>query len=145
MSYEMSTPDPLNAIATALGFELTRFGDGEAKISVTITKEHLNKGGVAFGGVHSSMLDAAMGAALVSSLRVEEWCATGNLTVNYLEPGFVGSELVASGRIVRRGRTAAHLSGEIVDKHGKLDATASGVWIVWERKPDKLPGPDARA
>ena len=54
-----------------------------------------------------------MGASLVSSLKISEWCATANLTINYLEASLPGTELIATGKIVRRGKTLAHLSGEI--------------------------------
>lgn len=140
MSDDLSSASPFSKFGQELGFVLEHFGEGEARIKVIVAEEHLNKGGTAFGGLHSSMLDAAMGAALVSTLKVEEWTATVNLTINYLEPSLTGAELTASGRITRRGRTAAHLAGEIVDQHGKLHATATGSWVIWRRKPDKLPG-----
>ena len=79
-----------------------------------------------------------MGAALVSTLKVSEWCATANLTINYLEASLPGAELVASGKIVRRGKNVAHLFGEIIDGDGVVHANATGVWTIWNNKPQKF-------
>lgn len=135
MTDELSKPSEMNGISKYLGVELTQFGNGTASFTVVVNEIHLNKGGVAFGGLHASLLDSAMGAALVSTLKTREWCATANLTINYLEGSLPGSELVATGKIVRRGRNLAHLSGEIRDGHGTLHANATGVWNIWSSKP----------
>ena len=93
---------------------------------------------MAFGGLHASLLDSAMGAALVSTLKINEWCATANLTINYLEASMPGVKLIASGKIVRRGKNVAHLFGEIIDDTGLVHANATGVWTIWSKKPTKF-------
>tara|TARA_B100000945_G_scaffold313865_1_gene310589 strand:+ start:1342 stop:1761 length:420 start_codon:yes stop_codon:yes gene_type:complete len=138
MTEELSKPSELNGISKQLGIELISFGGGKASFKVVVGETHLNKGGVAFGGLHASLLDSAMGAALVSTLKISEWCATANLTINYLEASFPGAELVASGRIVRRGKNVAHLFGEIIDGNGVVHANATGVWTIWNNKPQKF-------
>ena len=138
MTEELSKPTEMNGISKSLGIEMTQFGNGTAKLNVVVDEKHLNKGGVAFGGLHASLLDSSMGAALVSTLKVSEWCATANLTINYLEASLPGAELVASGKIVRRGKNVAHLFGEIKDKTGLIHANATGVWTIWSRKPKKF-------
>ncbi|RAH15633.1 MAG: hypothetical protein CMB56_002105 [Methanobacteriota archaeon] len=138
MSDELSQPSKINGISKSLGIEMKSFGDGVAVFEVTVTEKHLNKGGVAFGGLHASLLDSSMGAALVSTLKVDEWCATGNLTINYLEASFLGDNLISTGRIVRRGKTLAHLFGEIIDENGKIHANATGIWNIWSSKPHKF-------
>ena len=113
-------------------------GGGKAIFEVLVNEIHLNKGGVAFGGLHASLLDSAMGAALVSTLKINEWCATANLTINYLEASMPGVKLIASGKIVRRGKNVAHLFGEIIDTTGLVHANATGVWTIWNKKPTKF-------
>ncbi len=49
-----------------------------------------------------------------------------------------GAELVASGKIVRRGKNVAHLFGEIIDGDGVVHANATGVWTIWNNKPQKF-------
>jgi acyl-coenzyme A thioesterase PaaI-like protein len=65
LTEELSKPSELNGISKSLGIELTSFGGGKATFEVLVAEKHLNKGGVAFGGLHASLLDSAMGAALV--------------------------------------------------------------------------------
>jgi uncharacterized protein (TIGR00369 family) len=84
------------------------------------------------------MLDTALGAALVSTLLKQEWCATAQLDISFLNAAIVGMNLIASGEIIRRGQNLAHLSGELVDESGKLIATAKGTWAVWDTKPSSL-------
>ena len=137
MTEELSKPS-MSKISKDLGMELEEFGGGIAAIKVTVDQRHLNKGGVAFGGLHASMLDSAMGGALVSTLKVNEWCATANITINYLEASLPDVKLIATGRIVRRGRNLAHLFGEIRDNEGIVHANATGVWTIWKSKPEKF-------
>ncbi len=142
MTDELSQPSELNGISQSLGIKMTEFGDGIATFEVTIDEKHLNKGGVAFGGLHASLLDSSMGAALVSTLKINEWCATGNLTINYLEASYPGTKLISKGKIVRRGKSLAHLFGEIIDENGKIHANATGIWNIWGSKPQKFKNKD---
>ncbi len=95
----------------------------------------LNKGGSVNGGILSALLDYSLGAALVSSLNIEEWCATTSLNINYLNPSFDESKLVASGVVTKRGKSVAFCSGSVTDQNGNTIATATGTWAVWGSKP----------
>ena len=122
-----------------MGITYGEFGGGKATILCTVTEEHVNKGGVAHGALFTTMLDTALGGALVSTLRFEMWCATAQLSVSFLEAGQVGDELTAHGRVVRRGKGVAHLAGEVVDQKGTVLASATGTWAIFAAKPDKFP------
>ncbi|MEC7261290.1 MAG: PaaI family thioesterase, partial [Candidatus Thermoplasmatota archaeon] len=74
-----SPPDPSGFMAD-LGIERTVWKPGHSRLELTLADEHLNKGGVAHGGIHMVLLDSALGSALVASLKVEEWCATTQLS-----------------------------------------------------------------
>ena len=67
-----------------LGVERTLWTPGASRLELTLTEDHLNKGGVAHGGIHMMLLDSALGSALVASLKVEEWCATAQLSTSFL-------------------------------------------------------------
>ena len=67
-----------------LGVERTLWTPGASRLELTLTEDHLNKGGVAHGGIHMLLLDSALGSALVASLKVEEWCATAQLSTSFL-------------------------------------------------------------
>ena len=138
MSDELSGLTELSGICGTLGIQLGEFGNGKCTVMATVNAEHLNAGGVAHGGLAATMLDTALGAALVSTLLKQEWCATAQLDISFLNAAIVGMNLIASGEIIRRGQNLAHLSGELVDENGKLIATAKGTWAVWNTKPSSL-------
>ena len=128
-----------SGVCKALGITYGEFGNGKATIHCTVTEEHANKGGAAHGAPFPAMLDTAPGGALVSTLRIETWCATAQLSISFLEAGQVGDELTAHGRVVRRGKGVAHLAGEVVDQKGTVLASATGTWAIFAAKPDKFP------
>ncbi len=128
-----------SGLAEALGISLVEFGDGEASVECIVSEVHVNQGGTAHGALLATMLDMALGAALISTLRIEEWCATAQLDISFLEAAHPGRMLTGRGRVARRGRDIAHLEGEVVDDRGVRTATAKGVWAVWTKRPSKFP------
>ena len=98
----------------------------------------MNKGGSVNGGILSAMLDYSLGSALVSSLNIEEWCATTSLNINYLNPSFSISKLYSTGSVIKRGKNVAFCSGSIIDENGETIATATGTWAIWKSKPKKF-------
>ena len=107
---------------------------GLARYELGVDSVHLNRRGVAHGGVVASLLDTALGAAVVSSIAKEEWCGTLELSIQFREPVRPGV-VMAEGRVARRGRTAAFAEGELRDASGKILATAHGVWTIWPNRP----------
>ena len=107
-----------------------------ARYELIVGPDHLNRRGVAHGGVVTGLLDSALGTAVVSAITAEEWCGTLELSIQFREPIFPGT-ITAEGRMVRRGRTAAFAEGEVRDAHGKILATAHGVWTIWPTRPSQ--------
>ncbi len=121
---------------TYLGTEVSVKEDGKATVTLDLAPHHLNRRGVAHGGVVTALLDSALGAAVISSIPKEWWCATTSLNTYFLDGAGQG-RLTASGRLVRRGRTVAFAEGEIRDEADRLIATASGTWHLWNHKPGR--------
>ncbi|HKY33960.1 MAG TPA: DsbA family protein [Candidatus Polarisedimenticolia bacterium] len=107
---------------------------GRAAYELLVTSRMLNQRGVAHGGAAMSLLDTALGGAVVSGIAPQEWCATLELSVQFREPLRRGAA-VARGRLVKRGRSAAFAEGEIVDAGGKVLASAHGTWYIWPSRP----------
>ena len=84
-----------------LGTKILRAGNGEAEVALDLRPEHLNGRGVAHGGVVSSLLDTSLGAAVISSMPPEWWCATTSLSTQFIGGG--RGRLTATGRVTRRG------------------------------------------
>ena len=108
--------------------------EGKSRYELSLGPDHLNRRGVAHGGVVASLLDTALGAAVISTIASEEWCGTLELSIQFREPVLPGT-VTAEGRMVRRGRTIAFAEGEIRDEAGRVLATAHGVWTIWHRRP----------
>jgi acyl-CoA thioesterase len=134
MSDALSRPR-VTKLAKMIGLEITDFSEGRCIVECTISENHLNMGGAVHGGIHATILDTSMGGTLVSTLPEQEWCATAQLDISFINAVGVGTRLVASSEVVRRGRNLAHIEGRLVTEDGTLVATAKGTWAVWESRP----------
>lgn len=121
-----------------LGLRIESMSDGEATCSLELREHHRNKRGVTHGGVVSAMLDSALGAAVISSIPREWWCATVSLTVEFVSGGR-GERLVARGEVMQRGTQVAFARGEVRDDRDRLVATAQGAWHLWPHRPGRRP------
>ena len=70
-----------------LGIHVDRMEAGEALARIELGPQHTNNRGVAHGGVVSSLLDSAMGAAVISAIPKEWWCATTGLSIQFEQRG----------------------------------------------------------
>jgi 5-carboxymethyl-2-hydroxymuconate isomerase len=122
-----------------LGIEIERMENGEAVAKLRLASHHRNRRGVVHGGVISSLLDTALGAAVVSAIPKEWWCATTSLSVQFLE-GRSDGVLKAHGNVLRRGRRVAFAGGEVRDEVGRLVAAAQGSWHLWPHHPGRSEG-----
>lgn len=114
-----------------LGFRTVRRGGGECVIEVDLDEIHMSVAERAHGGVLFSMLDSAMGRAVLSSLPDQRGCATVECRINYFRPVQRGT-LVATGNVMNTSRSTAYAEGSIVDEDGKLVARASGTFFLTE-------------
>ncbi len=119
---------------TYLGIRVERKQAGTASASLDLAAQHLNRRGVAHGGVVSALLDSALGAAVISAMPQEWWCATTSLSCQFIEGAGTGC-LTATGSVLRRGRKIAFAAGEVRDDRNRLIATAQGTWHLWPHRP----------
>ncbi|MBI3658897.1 PaaI family thioesterase, partial [Candidatus Acetothermia bacterium] len=80
-------------------------------------------------GVICDIADAAMGMAFATTLEEGQSFTTIELKVNFLRP-VIKSHLVATGKVVTRGRTIGLVECEVVDERGKLVAKAASTCMV---------------
>ena len=119
-----------------LGVEVENMGGGEAVATLRLAAHHRNRRGVVHGGVIASLLDTALGAAVISAIPKEWWCATTSLSIQFLE-GRGDGVLKATGTVLRRGRRVAFAGGEVRDDTGRLIAAAQGSWHLWHHHPGR--------
>jgi uncharacterized protein (TIGR00369 family) len=118
-----------------LGIDIERMDGGEAVAVIDLAPHHTNNRGVAHGGVVSSLLDSAMGAAVISAIPKEWWCATTGLSIQFVA-GAQAGRLTAKGTVTRKARSVAFVAGEARDASGRLVATAHGTWHLWPFRPE---------
>jgi uncharacterized protein (TIGR00369 family) len=117
---------PQPSAAVTLGFEVVAV-DPEAGTIVTsfvVGDAFLNPVGTVQGGFLAAMLDDTMGPALVATLAPGQFAPTLDLHVQFLRPARPG-RFVGHGRIVRRGRDVAFLTGELQDDTGEVVAVST--------------------
>ncbi|MFZ1023933.1 MAG: PaaI family thioesterase [Thermoplasmata archaeon] len=106
-------------------------GPGSGTVRGIVRKRHLNINGVVHGGVYATILDTAMGAAVMSRLDADEVTATTSLYIEFIRPAREGQELIARGDVLRRGQHLAFVEGQLTSDEGKLLGQAHGTWYIW--------------
>jgi uncharacterized protein (TIGR00369 family) len=124
-----------------LGIEAVHAEPGVVRKRVLLREEHLNYNDVVHGGVISSLIDSAAGAAARSTRTAEgiraRPHAASDLHVSYLAAA-TGSELIAEARVIRSGRTAIFTEVEVRDDAGKLVAKGMVTFVITARDAGRL-------
>jgi uncharacterized protein (TIGR00369 family) len=117
---------PLPPAAVLLGWELVSVDPdaGTIEVAFAASDQFLNPAGAIQGGFVAAMLDDTLGPALVATLGPGQFAPTTDLHVQFLRPARPG-RLTGRGRVVRRGRDVAFLSGELVDESDQIVAVAT--------------------
>jgi uncharacterized protein (TIGR00369 family) len=121
--------------AALLGFELVSVDPeaGTIEVAFTASDSFLNPVGVIQGGFLAAMLDDTLGPALVATLGPDQFAPTADLHVQYLRPAKPG-RLIGRGRVVKRGRDIAFMSGELMDESGEMVAIATATARIRQLK-----------
>jgi uncharacterized protein (TIGR00369 family) len=100
-----------------VGFTLTAWSDGFARIELPLAEAHMNRQGLPHGGLHATLLDTAMGYAgcYTGDAADRRLALTLSLTVNYLGQA-------------RSGRRTYFAEGTVRDGDGTPVASATGVF-----------------
>ena len=111
--------------------DFARSGRGVCTVTGRVELRHLNINSVVHGGVYATILDTAMGAAVLSVLSQGETTATTSLYVEFLRAAKEGDSLTARGEVLRRGRHVAFAEGNLYDEDGRRLSQARGTWYIW--------------
>jgi uncharacterized protein (TIGR00369 family) len=105
--------------------------DGQARLTLDATEDHLNDAGTVHGGVLATIVDMAMGHAVRSSTGESDVPATSQLTVTYLRPGGPGT-LEVSARVSKQGENLTVCEAD-VEQDGRSLAHALATFAVLHR------------
>ena len=92
-----------------------------------------HSGDIVQGGFVTGMLDATMSHAVFAVVRKPIVLPTLEIKVSFLEITRMG-DLIASGTVVRLGKSIVFLEGQLKDPQGKLLATASSTARILHTK-----------
>ncbi len=123
-----------------LGVEVEEAEEGRVRLRVRVRPELCNAAAApVHGGVYASLVDMAVGGALgttgeASAGGVDQ--STLDLNVSFLAATRDG-ELMAEGRILRRGRTVAFGEARISDTSGRLLAIGRATYLLLGPRPER--------
>ena len=100
-----------------LGATLERVAPGEVTIAFTHRDELTQQHGFLHAGVVTSVADSACGYAALSLMELGAGVLSVEFKVNMLAPA-AGERFIATGRVVRSGRTLTVCAGEVTAVRG---------------------------
>lgn len=125
---------PPAPIQHTLGFRLTALGDGTAQFSGTFGEHMYNPVAGIHGGVIATLLDSAMGCAVMTLLDERTGYTTTDLNVHFTRPATAATgAFVANGEVLHRGRRLMSAAGQLLDSSGKLIAHATCTCMLLDR------------
>ncbi len=114
---------------TEIGITTTRSEDGQCVMECPVTTLHMSTADRVHGGVFFTMLDTAMGRAVISKLPEGRGCATLEAKINYFRPVQAGL-LRAEANVVTMTRRTAFVEATLTDEEERVICRASGTFML---------------
>jgi uncharacterized protein (TIGR00369 family) len=122
---------PQPPIAETLGFALVEVAPGQAVFAGEPAEYHYNPIGTVHAGLAATLLDSAMGCALVTTLPPAARWTTLELKVNFTRAMTVETGTVrCTGSIVHPGRRVVTTQARLEDAGGRLLAHATSTILM---------------
>lgn len=101
---------------------------------VRVDERFLNPAGVVQGGFLAAMMDSAMGASAVLSVKDRKvYVANTEIKSSFLRPVRNGDVLQCTASVLKPGTVVAFLQARVLDQEERLVATASSTYLIKER------------
>jgi len=121
-----------------LGFRLTEWKDGFARMEMPVRPEHRNTVGYLHGGVISSLLDIAGAVSGSFGISEEYVSVTINLNCNFISP-HRADIVIAEGELIRTTSSLFFAQARLLDsENNRLCATSTGTYKRQQRN-SKVP------
>lgn len=116
-----------------LGFKLTAWKDGFARLEMPVRQDHRNTVGYLHGGIISSLLDISGAVSGSHGISNEIVSVTVNLNTQFMSP-HQGSIVVAEGELIRETKTLFFAQSKLIDpENNRLCAMATGTFKRQDR------------
>jgi uncharacterized protein (TIGR00369 family) len=125
-----------------LGYQILDYDLDKKTVRTTIEirNKHLSPSKAVHGGVVSGFLDFSLGCAVFTTLEQTQLASTVDLAVKYFKPLLEGDEVIATARVLHRGRTLCSVVAELAKKGDPdtLVAMATGTFNIYQFKFKKI-------
>jgi uncharacterized protein (TIGR00369 family) len=118
-----------------IGAKVERVEPGRSVIFIDVEDYHLNGAGTLHGGVYASLIDNAMGLAVLALVGVRT--ATIQMNVHFLGAVNEG-RITCESEVLHRTRRTATAEAKVRDAEGNLVALGTGAFRVFERKGNAI-------
>ena len=123
---------PPPPVAQLIGFRLIEVDVGLAVFEFIPEEYHYNPIGSLHGGIPCTLIDAAMGCAVQTTLPADVWHAMIEIKVNFLKKITRESGLMrCEGRVVHSGKRLAMAEARLKDKNGALFSHGTGTAMIF--------------
>jgi len=120
-----------------LGFHLTTWKEGFARLEMTVRPDHRNTVGFLHGGVIASLLDISGAVAGSFGIADESVSITINQNCTYMAP-HRSNLVVAEGELIRTTTSMFFTQSKLMDpERDLLCATATGTYKPKPREPQR--------
>lgn len=124
---------PRPPMADTLNYRLTEVSEGAITFIGTPTLEHTNPMAGVHGGWYGTLLDSAMGCAVMTVVPKGRLYTTLEYKINITRALRPGTEITAKARVDHSGRTTAVAQGEIRGvEDNKLYATGTTTCLIMD-------------
>lgn len=118
-------------IGTLIGLSIDEVEYGEVTMSLHTRPDMANPLGTLHGGICATLLDAAMGCAVHTTLEAGVGYGTLEIKVNYIRSIPVdGVKLTATGKTIHVGRKTATAEGRVYDPQDRLIAHGTTTCMI---------------
>lgn len=122
---------PQPAMAGTLGFRLHEVAPGRVAFRAAPGFQHTNPMGVVHGGWYGTLLDSALGCAVMTEVPQGRWYTTLEYKVNLTRAIPLGMEIEAEAVVQHAGRSTAVAEATIRGvEDGRLYATGSTTCLI---------------
>ena len=116
-----------------LGVSLSRVAPGEVELELPFRADLTQQHGFLHAGIVTAVIDSACGYAALSLMEPGAAVLSVEFKINMLAPA-EGTRFVATGRVIKPGRTLMICTGELVSDRGVMVAALQGTMMVVRRE-----------
>ncbi|MBN7770134.1 PaaI family thioesterase [Marinobacter daepoensis] len=105
---------------------------------MTVADTHLNRNGVAHGGLLCTLADWAMATEVLARISDGQSTATIDITTKFHRPASLGERLVTRVQVTRHSRSLMCLECEILNSRAKVISKSYATFMIFAKDTRKI-------